>query len=66
MGKASISADGKVTPVEGTVDAFQKYLQLAPTGQFAEQAKAMLTSMDAKVDTSYKNPNAPANKKKKK
>jgi len=64
VGKASISADGKVTPVAGTVDAFQKYLALAPTGQFAEQAKAMLTSMDAKVDTSYKNPNAPAKKKK--
>jgi tetratricopeptide (TPR) repeat protein len=65
VGKASISADGKVTPVPGTVDAFQKYLQLAPSGQFADQAKAMLTSMDAKVDTSYKNPNAPAQKKKK-
>jgi len=65
VGKASISADGKVTPVPGTVDAFQKYLQLAPTGQFADQAKAMLSSMDAKVDTSYKNPNAPATKKKK-
>jgi tetratricopeptide (TPR) repeat protein len=65
VGKASISADGKVTPVPGTVDAFQKYLQLAPTGQFADQAKAMLGSMDTKVDTSYKNPNAPAAKKKK-
>ncbi|HXA49312.1 MAG TPA: tetratricopeptide repeat protein [Candidatus Acidoferrum sp.] len=65
VGKASISADGKVTPVAGTVDAFQKYLALAPTGQFADQAKAMLTSMDAKVDTTYKNPTAPATKKKK-
>jgi Tfp pilus assembly protein PilF len=65
VGKASFAADGKVIPVPGTVDAFQKYLQLAPTGQFAEQAKAMLTSMDAKLDTSYKNPTAPATKKKK-
>jgi tetratricopeptide (TPR) repeat protein len=65
VGKASFAADGKVTPVPGTVEAFQKYLQLAPTGQFAESAKGMLTSMDAKVDTSYKNPNAPAPKKKK-
>jgi tetratricopeptide (TPR) repeat protein len=64
VGKATISADGKVTPVPGTVDAFQKYLQLAPTGQFAESAKSMLASMDAKVDTSYKNPTAPAKKKK--
>jgi tetratricopeptide (TPR) repeat protein len=65
VGKASFDKDGKVIPVPGTVDAFQKYLQLAPTGQFADSAKGMLTSMDAKVDTSYKNPNAPAPKKKK-
>ena len=65
IGKASFAADGKVTPVAGTVEAFQKYLQLAPTGQFADSAKGMLTSLDAKVDTAYKNPNAPAPKKKK-
>jgi tetratricopeptide (TPR) repeat protein len=65
IGKASFAADGKVTPVAGTVEAFQKYLQLAPAGQFADSAKGMLASMDAKVDTSYKNPNAPAPKKKK-
>jgi len=60
------AADGKVTPVAGTVDAFQKYLQLAPSGQFADSAKGMLASMDAKVDTAYKNPNAPPPAKKKK
>jgi tetratricopeptide (TPR) repeat protein len=65
IGKASFAADGKVTPVEGTAEAFQKYLQLAPTGQFADSAKGMLESMNAKVDTAYKNPNAPAPKKKK-
>ena len=65
IGKASFAADGKVTPVPGTVDAFQKYLELAPTGQFADSAKGMLASMDAKVDTSYKNPNATPPKKKK-
>jgi len=54
-----------VTPVPGTVEAFQKYLQLAPTGQFADSAKGMLTSMDAKVDTAYKNPAAAPPKKKK-
>jgi tetratricopeptide (TPR) repeat protein len=65
VGKATITADGKVTPVPGTVEAFQKYLQLAPNGQFAEGAKGMLQSMDAKVDTSFRNPNAPPPKKKK-
>ena len=65
ISKASFAADGKVTPVPGTVEAFQKYLELAPTGQFADPAKAMLESLNAKVDTLYKNPNAPAPKKKK-
>jgi tetratricopeptide (TPR) repeat protein len=65
IGKASFAADGKVTPVPGTAEAFQKYLELAPTGQFADSAKGMLASMDAKVDTSYKNPNAAPPKKKK-
>src|ERR1039457_6982871 len=64
IGKASFAADGKVTPVAGTAEAFQKYLELAPTGQFADSAKAMLESMNAKVDTAYKNPNAPTPKKK--
>ena len=65
ISKASFAADGKVTPVPGTVEAFQKYLELAPTGQFADPAKAMLESLNAKVDTAYKNPNAKTTKKKK-
>jgi len=65
VGKASFAADGKVIPVEGTADAFQKYLELAPTGQFADSAKGMLESLGSKVDTSYKNPNATPAKKKK-
>jgi tetratricopeptide (TPR) repeat protein len=58
VGKATFGADGKVTPVAGTVEAFQKYLALAPTGQFAQPAKDMLTTLSASVDVSYKNPNA--------
>jgi tetratricopeptide (TPR) repeat protein len=65
VSKASLGADGKVTPVPGTVEAFQKYLELAPNGQFAEGAKGMLATFDTKIDTSYKNPNAPQQKKKK-
>jgi len=66
VSKAQVSADGKVTPVPGTIEAFQKYLELKPDGPFAESAKGMLTSMNATIDTSYKNPNAPASKKSKK
>jgi tetratricopeptide (TPR) repeat protein len=62
VAKAQIGADGKVTPVPGTVEAFQKYLELQPNGAYAQQAKDMLQTLGSSVDTSYKNPDA--NKKK--
>lgn len=58
MAKAQIAADGKITPVPGTVEAFQKYLELQPTGTYAAQAQEMLKTLGSTVDTSYKNPNA--------
>jgi tetratricopeptide (TPR) repeat protein len=63
LAKASIAADGKVTPVPGTADAFQKYLALKPDGPFADSAKAMLATLGQTVDTSYKNPAASKKKK---
>ena len=59
MGKAVTTADGKVQPVPGTADAFQKYLEIAPNGPFADQAKAMLTALGTTIETNYQNPNAP-------
>jgi Tfp pilus assembly protein PilF len=56
MGKATICGDGKMVPVAGTVEAFQKYLELAPNGKDAETAKAMLDSVGAKVDTQFSKP----------
>jgi tetratricopeptide (TPR) repeat protein len=44
----------KIVPPPGCVDAYQKYLQLAPDGQHAEAVKEVLTSLGEKVDTSYK------------
>lgn len=65
-GKASVdTATGKVTPAPGTVEAFQKYLELAPTGANAQAAKDMITSLGSTIDTNYRNPNAPATTKKK-
>jgi tetratricopeptide (TPR) repeat protein len=58
VGKAQIGSDGKVTPVPGTVDAFQKYLELQPNGPYAQSAKDMLTSMGSAVQTQFSNPNA--------
>jgi tetratricopeptide (TPR) repeat protein len=40
----------------GCAEAYQKYLELAPTGQFAPDVKAILDQANQKVDTSYKAP----------
>jgi len=67
MSKAQTTADGKVVPPEGTAAAFQKYLELKPTGPFADSAKGMIQMMDAQLTTTYQNPDAkkkaPAKKK---
>jgi tetratricopeptide (TPR) repeat protein len=52
MGKATLKGDKMVAP-DGTSEAFNKYLELQPTGQFAEPAKQMLASIGATVETSY-------------
>jgi tetratricopeptide (TPR) repeat protein len=52
MGKATTKGDKMVAP-EGTAEAFNKYLQLAPTGEYADGAKAMLDSIGAPVTTTY-------------
>ena len=62
MAQVKVAADGKMTPAPGTLEAFQKYLELAPTGQYSQSAKDMLTTLGSSVETSYKNPDA--NKKK--
>ncbi len=67
MAKATVNAEGKVTPVAGTTEAFQKYLELAPTGSHAQEAKDMLTSLGSAVETKFSDPNAkkaPPKKKK--
>jgi tetratricopeptide (TPR) repeat protein len=61
--QASVSPEGKITAPPGTVEAFQKYLQLAPDGKSAQLSKDMLTQLGGTIDTSYKGP--AANKKKK-
>ena len=65
VGKAKTDKDGKVIPPEGTVEAFQKYLQLKPDGKDADAAKAMLASMQGAVATEYVNPDAKKSTKKK-
>lgn len=52
IGKATLKGDKMVAP-DGTAEAFNKYLELQPNGQFAEPAKQMLASIGASIQTSY-------------
>lgn len=52
IGKATLKGDKMVAP-EGTADAFNKYLELAPTGSYAQPAKDMLASIGANVETGF-------------
>ena len=68
--QAKTDTSGKVTAVPGTIEAFQKYLDLKPDGPFADSAKGMIEMLGGKVTTTFTNPNAPksttpATKKKK-
>jgi tetratricopeptide (TPR) repeat protein len=58
VSKAQIGAGGKVTPVAGTVEAFQKYLQLAPGGPNAQGTKEMLATLGSSIETPFTGPNA--------
>jgi tetratricopeptide (TPR) repeat protein len=52
LGKATLQGE-KMVAVPGTAEAFQKYLELVPTGGHSEEAKAMLASIGASVETSF-------------
>ncbi len=52
LAKATLKGD-KMVPAEGTVEALNKYLELQPDGKYASQAKAILESLGAPVQTSF-------------
>ena len=52
IGKATLQGNKMVAP-PGTAEAFQKYLELQPTGTYADAAKQMLTSIGGSVETSF-------------
>lgn len=54
MGKASMTADGKVTAPPGTVENLETYLKLEPNGKNAESARAMLQTVQGQIQTEYK------------
>jgi len=61
IGKATLQGDKMVAP-PGTAEAFNKYLELAPTGPYADVAKQMLASIGAAVETGYGKKKAPPKK----
>ncbi|HLZ43443.1 MAG TPA: tetratricopeptide repeat protein [Candidatus Sulfotelmatobacter sp.] len=54
IGKATLQGN-KMTAPPGTAEAFQKYLELQPTGTYADPAKQMLTQIGGSVETSFGN-----------
>ncbi len=53
LSKATVDKTGKMNAPEGTAEAFNKYLELQPEGQYAAVTKEMLTSIGASVQTSF-------------
>jgi tetratricopeptide (TPR) repeat protein len=55
INQASMDKEGKISAPPGTAEAYQKYLDLQPTGPHAEEAKQMLVALGEKVQTSISN-----------
>ena len=56
VGTAQMNEDGTVVPAPGTVEAYQKYLDLEPQGPFAASAQAMVQSLTATLETTFEQP----------
>ena len=63
INKATTDKTGKVIPAPGTAEALNKYLELQPTGQFADGAKGMLQYIGSSIETSYGSRKKAATKK---
>ncbi len=67
MGKATLDPKtGKSTPAPGTIESFQKYLDIAPNGPNAETAKSMIQLLGGTQETQIKQKNTPTTPAKKK
>ncbi len=62
--KATIDKSGKMVAAPGTVEAFNKYLELEPEGKHADEAKGLIEGFGETVQTSYKKAKATPNKSK--
>lgn len=66
LAKATLTPEGKVVAPPGTREALQKYLELKPTGPFAESAKGSLELLEKSIETQYVSPEAQKKAAKKK
>ena len=65
--KAGYDAEtGEIKPYPGTLEAFEKYLELQPNGGHAEQARNNVLALTGKVVTEYRDPEAKRRKRRKK
>ena len=48
--------DGKYVLPPGCAEAYQKYLELAPTGEHAQEVRDLMASLGQTVNTKYKAP----------
>jgi tetratricopeptide (TPR) repeat protein len=53
INKATTDKNGKVVPAPGTEEALNKYLELQPTGPYADGAKSMLQYIGGTIETSF-------------
>jgi tetratricopeptide (TPR) repeat protein len=53
VGESKLDKEGKLQAAPGTSEALNKYLELAPDGSHANDVKAMLQAIGAKIETSY-------------
>ena len=53
VGESKLDKDGKLEAPAGASEALNKYLELAPDGPHANDVKAMLQAIGAKVETTY-------------
>ena len=62
VAKATTDKTGKVVPAPGTEEALNKYLELQPTGTYAEGAKGMLQYIGSSIETSFGKQKKPVKK----
>jgi hypothetical protein len=59
---ATFDKDNKMVVPDGTVEAYQKYLELKPDGPHAKEAKDMLAALNSTIETNYGKKSPPKKK----